>query len=146
MLRPARYVDATEEVEFGEVHVFAGPGFVVTVRHAESPDLARVRHRLEGDPELLARGPMAVLYGIVDEVVDEYEPVVVGLENDIDEIENQLFANDPAVARRIFGLTREVIDFQRAVGPLVPILERLQADAESFGVDLEVKRVAARCA
>ena len=84
--------------------------------------------------------PMAVLYGIVDEVVDEYEPVVVGLENDIDEIENQLFANDPAVARRIFGLTREVIDFQRAVGPLVPILERLQADAESFGIDLEVKR------
>jgi magnesium transporter len=72
--------------------------------------------------------------------VDEYEPVVLGLENDIDEIENQLFANDPAVARRIFALTREVIDFQRAVGPLVPILERLQGDAQLFGVDLEVKR------
>lgn len=89
---------------------------------------------------MLARGPMAVLYGIIDEVVDQYEPVVAGLENDIDEIENQLFANDPAVARRIFELTREVIDFQRAVGPLVPILERLQLDAEAFSVDLEVKR------
>ena len=52
-------------------------GNIDTVRHAESPDLARVRHRLEEDPELLARGPMAVLYGIIDEVVDEYEPVVV---------------------------------------------------------------------
>jgi magnesium transporter len=140
VLRPARYMDSREEVEFGEVHVFAGPEFVVTVRHAESPDLARVRRRLEHDPELLARGPMAVLYGILDEVVDEYEPVVLGLENDIDEIENQLFANDAAVARRIFALTREVIDFQRAVGPLVPILERLQGDAQLFGVDLEVKR------
>lgn len=83
---------------------------------------------------------MAVLYGIVDEVVDEYGPVVAGLENDIDEIEDQLFANDPAVARRIFSLTREVIDFQRAVGPLIPILERLQLEAESFGIDVEVGR------
>ncbi|CAN5440908.1 magnesium/cobalt transporter CorA [Microbacterium sp.] len=140
VLRPARYLDSEEEVEFGEVHVFVGPGFIVTVRHAESPDLAKVRSRLEGDPELLARGPMAVLYGIVDEVVDEYGPVVAGLENDIDEIEDQLFANDPAVARRIFSLTREVIDFQRAVGPLIPILERLQLEAESFGIDVEVGR------
>ncbi len=140
VLRPARYVDSTEELEFGEVHVFTGPDFVVTVRHAESPDLGRVRRRLEADPELLARGPMAVLYGIVDEVVDQYEPVVAGLENDIDEIEDQLFANDPAVARRIFGLTREVVDFQRAVGPLIPILERLQGDAQTFGIDLEIKR------
>lgn len=140
VLRPARYVDSTEELEFGEVHVFTGPDFVVTVRHAESPDLGRVRRRLEADPELLARGPMAVLYGIVDEVVDQYEPVVAGLENDIDEIEDQLFANDSTVARRIFGLTREVVDFQRAVGPLIPILERLQGDAQSFGIDLEIKR------
>ena len=140
VLRPARYLDSEEAVEFGEVHVFVGPGFIVTVRHAESPDLAKVRSRLEDDPELLARGPMAVLYGIVDEVVDEYGPVVAGLENDIDEIEDQLFANDPAVARRIFSLTREVIDFQRAVGPLIPILERLQLEAESFGIDVEVGR------
>ena len=140
VLRPARYLDSEEAVEFGEVHVFVGPGFIVTVRHAESPDLAKVRARLEGDPQLLARGPMAVLYGIVDEVVDEYGPVVAGLENDIDEIEDQLFANDPAVARRIFSLTREVIDFQRAVGPLIPILERLQLEAESFGIDVEVGR------
>ena len=79
------------EVEFGELHVFVGPNFVITVRHAESPDLARVRRRMEGDPELLRLGPEAVLYAILDQVVDEYAPVVAGLENDIDEIEDQLF-------------------------------------------------------
>ena len=65
---------------------------MITIRHAESPDLAAVRRRLEDSPELLARGPEAVLYAILDEVVDEYRPVVAGLQNDIDEIEDQLFA------------------------------------------------------
>ena len=139
VLRPARYLDASEEVEFGEVHVFVGHDFVVTVRHAESPDLARVRARLEADPALLAHGPMAVLYGIIDEVVDEYLPVVTGLENDIDEIEDQLFANDPEVARRIFGLTREVIDFQRAVAPLLPMLDRLRSESNSLEINTEVR-------
>ena len=140
VLRPARYLDESEEVEFGEVHVFVGPDFVVTVRHAESPDLGRVRGRLETNPELLARGPLAVFYAIVDEVVDEYQPVVAGLENDIDEIENELFNGEDDISRRIFGLSREVIDFQRAVEPLVPMLERLQREADVFGVELEVKR------
>src|SRR5262249_12485976 len=72
VLRPARYVDVTEEVDFGELHVFVGPNFVVTVRHSETPDLSVVRRRMEGDPELLARGPEAVLYAIFDAVVDHY--------------------------------------------------------------------------
>src|SRR4029453_10608375 len=101
VLRPARYVDEAEEVEFGELHVFTGPDFIVTIRHAESPDLAKVRRRLEGAPALLALGPEAVLYAILDQVVDEYAPVVAGLENDVDEIENQLFDGEPAVSRRI---------------------------------------------
>ena len=95
VLRPARYLDDVEKVEFGEIHVFAGPDFVVTVRRAESPDLARVRRRMESEPEFLALGPDAVLYAILDQVVDEYEPVAAGLENDIDEIEDDLFAADP---------------------------------------------------
>ena len=78
VLRPARYIDDTETVEFGELHVFVGPNFVVTIRHAESPDLARVRQRMEDQPELLALGPEAVLYAILDEVVDEYHPVALG--------------------------------------------------------------------
>ncbi len=79
VLRSARYLDAPEEVEFGEVHVFIGPNFAITVRHAESPDLGRVRKRLENAPDLLALGPQAVLYAVFDEVVDEYGPVIAGL-------------------------------------------------------------------
>jgi magnesium transporter len=130
VLRPARYLDHLEKVEFGEIHVFSGADFVVTVRRAESPDLARVRHRMESQPEFLALGPDAVLYAILDQVVDEYEPVVAGLENDVDEIEDDLFAADPGVSRRIYELSRQVIMFQRATAPLVGILQSLMAATE----------------
>jgi magnesium transporter len=140
VLRPARYIDSEERVEFGEVHVFTGPDFVVTVRHAESPDLARVRRRLEDDPDLLCRGPEAVLYAILDEVVDEYAPVVAGLENDIDEIEDQVFAGAPAVSRRIYELLREVVDFQRATEPLIGIIGSLLAGSTKYHVDEELVR------
>ncbi|GAA1757257.1 magnesium/cobalt transporter CorA [Pseudarthrobacter sulfonivorans] len=127
VLRPARYLDDVEKVDFGEIHVFVGADYVVTVRHAESPDLARVRRRMEGMPEFLALGPDAVLYGILDQVVDEYEPVAAGLENDIDEIEDDLFGADPDVSRRIYELSRQVITFQRATSPLAGILQALMA-------------------
>ena len=104
VLRPARYLDEIEEVEFGEVHVFVGPDFVLTVRHSEAPDLGAVRRRLESQPELLRRGPEAVLYAILDRVVDGYYPVVAGVGNDIDEIETEVFSGDPKVSRRIYEL------------------------------------------
>ncbi|MBF4463391.1 MULTISPECIES: magnesium/cobalt transporter CorA [unclassified Rathayibacter] len=127
VLRPARYVDSAETVVFGELHVFVGPDFVVTIRHADSPDLARVRRRLEGDPALLARGPEAVLYAILDQVVDEYAPVVAGVQGDVDEIEDQLFgsAPDDGLSERIYRLSREVIQFQRSVQPLTVLLHEL---------------------
>jgi magnesium transporter len=140
VLRAARYLDDVEEVEFGELHVFVGPDFVVTVRHSESPDLAAVRARLEADPELLARGPEAVLYAILDAVVDGYAPVVAGLENDIDEIETEVFRGDPAVSRRTYELSREVVDFQRATRPLVGILAALGAGSAKYRVDEELQR------
>jgi magnesium transporter len=141
VLRPARYIDETETVEFGELHVFVGPDFIVTIRHAESPDLSRVRRRMEGDPELLARGPEAVLYAILDEVVDEYTPVVDGVENDIDEIEDALFENSGVtLSKRIYGLSREVITLQRAVTPLADMLDALQRGAPKYEVDLELQR------
>lgn len=140
VLRPARYLDEAEEVEFGEVHVFVGQDFVVTVRHAESPDLARVRQRLEDQPELLAHGPEAVLYAILDEVVDEYAPVLAGLENDIDEIEGQLFEEDVDATQRIYGLAREVIDFQRASQPLTDMVATLLRDSENTRLDDELRR------
>ncbi|MFL2001956.1 MULTISPECIES: magnesium and cobalt transport protein CorA [unclassified Microbacterium] len=141
VLRPARYIDATETVEFGELHVFVGRDFVVTIRHADSPDLARVRRRLEQQPELLSLGPEAVLYAILDEVVDEYSPVAAGVQNDIDEIEDALFgAGEPNLSRRIYDLSREVIAFQRASEPLAVMLESLQRGAEKYRVDLELQR------
>lgn len=136
VLRTARYIDETEEVEFGEVHVFAGKNFIVTIRHAETPNVGRVRARLEAEPQLLAFGPDAVLFGILDEIVDGYAPVVAGLENDIDEIEDQLFDGNEKVTRRIYELSREVIGFQRATQPTVAIVEALIADAKEINVEL----------
>ena len=126
VLQPARYMDASETVEFGEVHVFVGADYVITVRHAENPDLATVRHRLEGSPEILHHGSYAVVWAICDVVVDQYLPVVAGVENDVDEIEDELFSRDPEVSKRIFGLQREVIDLQHATAPLVSMFDRLQ--------------------
>jgi magnesium transporter len=137
VLRPARYIDETETVEFGEVHVFAGPRFVITVRHSEAPDLGDVRRKLEARPDLLRRGSVAILHAIMDRVVDEYRPVVAGVENDVDEIEDDVFNPSSDASRRIYDLTREVILFQRAVKPLVAMLTRLMDDA---GVDDEERR------
>src|SRR5919199_2792533 len=139
VLRPARYLDESETVEFGEIHVFVGEGFVITVRHGEAPALSEVRKRLEGDPELLRRGPEAILYAIMDRVVDGYAPVVRGLENDIDEIETEVFGGNPGVSRRIYELSREVIEFQRATKPLTSVLGSL-INAEERDMDPEVRR------
>ena len=139
VLKTARYLDETETVEFGEVHVFVGPNFVVTVRHGEAPVLVEVRRELEGEPGLLSRGSLAILYAIMDRVVDDYAPVADGLEDDIEEIETEVFGGEPDVARRIYDLSREVIQFHRATKPLVGALGRL-IEGEEKGVDSELRR------
>jgi len=126
VLQPARYMDESETVEFGEVHVFVGPGYVITVRHAENPDLSAVRHTLEARPEILSLGPYAVVWAVCDDIIDQYLPVVAGVENDVDEIEDELFSRDREVSKRIFGLQREVVDLQHATTPLVDMFDRLQ--------------------
>ncbi|MFJ8781188.1 magnesium and cobalt transport protein CorA [Streptomyces sp. NPDC102476] len=140
VLRAARYLDAPEEVDFGELHVFVGPDFVITVRHGAAPDLSAVRHRMEGTPELLSLGPEAVLYAILDTVVDGYAPVVSGVQNDIDEIETEVFRGDPEVSRRIYELSREMVEFQRATRPLVGMLHALMAGFTKYGTDEELQR------
>jgi magnesium transporter len=139
VLKAARYRDEIEEVEFGELHLFLGPDFAITVRHSESPDLSRVRRRLESEPQLLAKGSEAVLYAILDAVVDGYVPVLAGLENDIDEIETEVFRGDPGVSRRIYELSQEVLDFQRASSPLTGILAAITAGFDKYGVDEELR-------
>jgi magnesium transporter len=139
VLKAARYVDELEEVEFGELHLFLGEEFAITVRHSESPDLSRVRRRLESEPDLLAKGSEAVLYAILDAVVDGYSPVVAGLANDIDEIETEVFRGDPGVSRRIYELSQEVLEFQRAAQPLTGILAAITAGFDKYGVDEELR-------
>jgi len=143
VLRPARYVDPVEVVELGEVHLFLGPDFVITVRHAQQPDLGAVRKRLEHEPRLLAHGPYAVLYAVLDQVVDDYGPVLDGLQNDVDEIEVQVFGGDRNVSRRIYTLTREVIEFQRAVEPLAELFDELRQRLKERASesDLELRRL-----
>ena len=127
VLSAARYLDDVEEVEFGELHVFVGPNFVISMRHSESPDLSGVRAGLENDPDLLALGPEAILYAVLDRVVDGYLPVVAGLENDIDEIETEVFSGDPEVSRR-------------ATTPLTTILLALEAGFDKYDVGEELQR------
>ncbi|MGI8649140.1 MAG: magnesium and cobalt transport protein CorA [Rubrobacter sp.] len=140
VLRPVRYLDPEEKVEFGELHLFVGEDFVVTVRHGGTEPLSEVKERLEAEPELLTFGPMAILYAVLDHVVDGYAPALDGLENDIDEIEAEVFGESagdgeksegqgasPAseVSRRIYGLSREVMLLHRTTRPMVESQEEL---------------------
>src|SRR3954453_3687308 len=118
VLRTARYLDEREEVEFGEVSMFVGPGFIITVRQGIT-DLHSARLRLEARPQLLEEGPASVLWAIVDKIVDDYAPVVEGLETDITEVEHTVFSGSVAPVQRIYLLRREVTDFYRAVHPLL---------------------------
>jgi magnesium transporter len=140
VLRPARFLDDVEKGEFGELHIFVGADFVVTIRHAESPDLNAVRQRLEANPELLAKGPQAVMYSILDQVVDDYQPIIADLEKDIDAIEDELFGGDPSVSRRIYELSREVIEFKRATFPLTSMVSALDKGSVKYQVDLELQQ------
>ncbi|MBU3871515.1 magnesium and cobalt transport protein CorA, partial [Streptomyces sp. 4503] len=99
-----------------------------------------VRGRMESTPELLALGPEAVLYAILDAAVDGYAPVVAGVQNDIDEIETEVFRGDPEVSRRIYELSREMVEFQRATRPLVGMLHGLMAGFDKYGTDEELQR------
>jgi magnesium transporter len=126
ILRPARYDDAREEVDFGEISVFVGPSFVITVRQGVASDLHGARLRLEQHPALMRTGTMAVLWAILDKVVDDYAPVVEGLERDIEEVEKTVFAGTVAPTERIYSLRREVTDFYRAVHPLLAPLDGVQ--------------------
>ena len=126
VLKTARYIDPEEVVRLGEILIFLGNDFIITVRHGEASELKDVRHGLEEEPELLAHGPGAVLHAIVDKVVDDYSPALIGLGEDIDEIENQVFSGERAnPAQRIYKLKREVLEFSHAVGPLVDPVDRL---------------------
>jgi magnesium transporter len=129
VLRTARYLDEREEVEFGEVSVFVSRSFVITVRQGAAGHLHGARLRLEERPELLKGGTTAVLWAILDSIVDDYAPVIEGLERDIEEVEATVFTGAVAPTERIYLLRREATDFYRVVHPLLGPLEALERGA-----------------
>ena len=119
----------SEVVDTGEIMVFVGPDFVITVRHGRHGSLGPLREELEAEPEQLAKGPAAVLHAIADHVVDDYLDVTDAVQEDIDQVETDVFAENGARADpgRIYQLKRELLELKRAVVPLGRPLEELAA-------------------
>jgi magnesium transporter len=125
VLEPARYLEDTKRIQFGEIHAFVGEDFIVTIRYGEENVLDEARRRMEGEPGWLRRGPNAVFYEIMRLVIEGYTLVVEGLENDIDEMEAAVFGGSVEVSRRIHEVSREIVRFHQATKPLVGSLERM---------------------
>lgn len=125
VLKPARYIEDTKRIQFGEIHAFVGEDFIVTVRYGKDSALDEARRRMEGEPDQLRRGPNAVFYEIMRLVIEGYVPVVEGLENDIDEMEAEVFGGNVEASRRIHEISREVVQFHQATKPLVGALEQM---------------------
>ncbi|WP_333716938.1 magnesium and cobalt transport protein CorA [Gordonia sp. (in: high G+C Gram-positive bacteria)] len=147
ILRTVKYVEhesidqASEVVETGEIMIFTGPDFVITVRHGDHTHLSGVRHRLEERPELLALGPMAALHAIADRVVDSYLAVAEKMDADVEAIEDEVFALNRRRVRiePVYMLKREVLELRRAVAPLTgPLIALTSPDRR--GVPTEIRR------
>lgn len=125
VVRPARYLDETEEVQFGELQLILGPDYVVLLGRSGIFPLESFVGDVCSNPALVSNGPSSILHAAIDAVVDGYEPVMLGLETDIDEIEDEVFRGEGDPVRRIYQLLREVIGFQRATDPLALLLDDL---------------------
>ncbi|APY89143.1 magnesium and cobalt transport protein CorA [Streptomyces alfalfae] len=136
VLKPVVYEPDSDTVSSGEVMIFVGDSFVVTVRHGEGAPLGAVRHRLEAEPEVLRHGPTSVLYSIADASVDHYLEVADELQADLEVLEAEVFSPDDGGSRhtasRIYGFKRQILEFRRATGPLALPVARLSG-AGPFG-------------
>jgi magnesium transporter len=147
VIKTARYVRSgaltatSEVVETGDVMLFLGDRFAVTVRHGDAVRLKGVRADLEGRPDLVKQGPWAVFHAVVDQIVDRYVEVVDAIEDDIDELEATVFATQSSSTeiQRIYQLKREVVELKRAVLPLARPLESLVTGAVP-SVPQEIRR------
>jgi magnesium transporter len=127
VLRPARYLEDVEQVEFGQITMMASPRHILVVRHGDAVPLTDLRARMEADPNWLSQGPGAIMHAIVDEVVEAYVPVLTGISDDIDEVEEAVFStNRESPTQRIYELKREVLEFGRAAVPLADALGKLK--------------------
>src|SRR5438270_9919088 len=124
-LRTAQLVD--KKIQFGETHIFAGPGYVVTVRHGSTTAYREVRARAESAPKMLAMGESFVVYSVIDFIVDNYFPVLHDMEAEADALEEEVFAHrsDPTDVERIYALRHELLLMRRAVQPLQEVCNRI---------------------
>jgi magnesium transporter len=129
VLKPVVYEPESDTVSAGEVMVFVGDGFAVSVRHGEGSPLGAVRRRLEEEPEMLDKGPTSVLYAIADAIVDHYLEVATELQTDLEGLEAEVFlpegGGSRGTASRIYTFKRQILAFRRATGPLALPLARL---------------------
>lgn len=139
VLKPVSYDQSTATLSTGELMLFVGDSFVVSVRHGEANPLGAVRERLEREPEVLKHGPTAVMYAVSDAIVDQYMEVGADLHVSLDGLEEEVFAPEGQTARdtasRIYGFKRQVLGFRRATGPLAEPLERLTRPGVPFVPD-----------
>ena len=138
VFKTARFDDRQKQVEFGEVDIFVGVGFVIAVRHGAAGDPIRTRLRVESHPELLKVGPAAVVWGILDMVVDDYEPVVEALESEIEDVERAIFAGREDLTEQIYLLKTEINELYRALHPLLSPLEAMERG--EFQTDAGLRR------
>jgi magnesium transporter len=135
VLKPVVYEPRSDTVSTGEIMIFLGDSFAVTVRHGEGAPLKAVRHRLEQEPELLGNGPTSVLYAIADATVDHYLDVAIELQADLEGLEAEVFSPEGGGSRntasRIYDFKRQILEFRRATGPLALPMSRLAGTAQS---------------
>jgi len=126
VLRTAHLSEDKSRIEFGETHIFVGPRYVVSVRHGFPVSYAQVRVRAEASPHLL-KGPGFVLYALMDFIVDQYFPVMDALEDELDEIEDKVFSEriNREITSQMYELKRKLLEFKKAVSPLVDICSRI---------------------
>lgn len=127
VLRTAHVNLETKRVEFGETHFFLGERYLVSVRHGSSLAYTDVRARCEAKPQLLRKGPAFALYAVMDAIVDQYFPLVAFLEQELQELEDKIFADafNRETTEKIYGLKRELLEVKRSVSPLIDICNRL---------------------
>ena len=127
VLRTAQINPATTRIDFGESHFFVGHNYFVSVRHGASLSYAEVRSRCESTPDLLGKGPGFVLHAIMDFIVDRYFPIVDLLEDELERLEELIFAESLTreTSKRIYELKRDLLEVKHAVSPLVDMCTRL---------------------
>ncbi|MFC7488771.1 magnesium and cobalt transport protein CorA [Knoellia sp. CPCC 206453] len=139
VLKTLSYIEATSDIETGELMVHVGQHFVLTIRRGELSPLAGVRKGLEEDPSKLALGPMAALHAVIDRVVDQYTDIDVEVARDVDEIEEAVFSDGLVSSDTIYRLKREVLEFRRAITPLITPLRMLHTSPRSPVPDDELR-------